>query len=623
MRGSFESHALDSFEIAPLNQHPLTCNSRARTVAGTVLLTTSLLLVAALLLVLLLTGQHEIKEHHRFHSQELLCIGRSQLLNSICRHVAMYADVCERELTSFNFDPSAATPLGIVTYAVQATANRANEAHSLAINCSYKQGLSRLEGQCANDCVELLNGVNDNIKLAAERLSGLSGLTDVESLRAALMDVKVWLSSSLSYQIACSDNFQVAPGNIQQQIQSNEAYLSEVIGFTLNLVDILSQAGNDLTPWLGALPPTPPFIGGSGRRLLSISSEDHTSFDRILENGFPFWVSAAERRLLQDSTSSIALSANVTVASDGSGQYVNISAALDAIPNSYSGRYVIYIKKGVYEEVFNVTKSQTDLTFVGDGIGETIITGDRNVASGDFNTYRTSTVGIGGSGFYARDITFRNTAGPSGHQAVAVRAGADFLVFYRCSFEGYQDTLYALSSRQFYRDCEISGTIDFIFGNAIAIFQNCVLKARLPMQGQQNTYTAQGRKLASDISGYSFQNCTVTGDANLASANYTVLSYLGRPWKAYSRVVFMQSDLEGLVEHAGWLPWNSSNPFQDTLYYGEYGNRGAGADTSQRVNWTGVHANMSQTEAAQFTVTNFIAGESWIGSLDVTYKNSL
>ena len=232
-------------------------------------------------------------------------------------------------------------------------------------------------------------------------------------------------------------------------------------------------------------------------------------------------------------------------------------------------------------------------------------------------------VGIAGSEFYARDITFRNTAGPSGHQAVAVRAAADFLVFYRCSFEGYQDTLYALSSRQFYRECRISGTVDFIFGNAIAVFQNCVLLARLPLQGQQNTYTAQGRTLSSDISGYVFQGCTVTADSSLQNAAYAVSTYLGRPWKAYSRVVFMQSELQGLVDPAGWLPWNASNPFIDTLYYGEYDNTGGGAGTSGRVKWKGVHPALTTSEATDFTVADFIAGDTWIDAYGVPYKAGL
>lgn len=75
-----------------------------------------------------------------------------------------------------------------------------------------------------------------------------------------------------------------------------------------------------------------------------------------------------------------------------------------------------------------------------------------------------------GDGFITQDITFRNTAGATNHQAVALRSGSDLSVFYRCSFEGYQDTLYVYSDRQFYRECDIYVTVDFIFGDATVVF---------------------------------------------------------------------------------------------------------------------------------------------------------
>ncbi|KAI5067307.1 hypothetical protein GOP47_0017835 [Adiantum capillus-veneris] len=542
------------------------------------------------------------------------------LVSSICKHTA-YPDVCARELSGFRI-PLTANPLEIVSFAVQAAARRVSEAQTLAINCSGQKGLSLLEEQCANDCVELLYGAKDQMDLVAVRLSSLRGLINVATLRKALADVKVWISSSLSYQTACSDNFQVAPGSIQHQIQTNQAYLTRVLGVALGLIDALAQVGNSLDSWLGAVPSS--FRSTHLRRRL-LNHHHSSNIDGFLDSeegdGFPKWVSAAEGRLLQASPSAIA--ANAIVAKDGSGKYTTVTAAVNAIPSSFSGRYVIYIKKGVYNEVLNVTKNQKNVTFVGDGIDKTIITGDRNVASGDYNTYRTSTVGISGSGFFGRDLTFRNTAGPSGHQAVAVRAGADYIVFYRCSFEGYQDTLYALSSRQYYRECQIYGTVDYIFGNAIAVFQNCGLVARLPMKGQQNTYTAHGRQLEADVSGYSFHNCTLKADPNLTKANYTVETYLGRPWKAYSRTVFIQSELQALVQPQGWLPWNASNPFTDTVYYGEYGNRGPGAATGKRVSWKGVHPSMSKTDASQFTVSNFIALQSSLNAISVPYQANL
>lgn len=232
-------------------------------------------------------------------------------------------------------------------------------------------------------------------------------------------------------------------------------------------------------------------------------------------------------------------------------------------------------------------------------------------------------VGISGDGFMARDITFRNTAGPQGYQAVALRGSADYLVFYRCSFEGYQDTLYALSSRQFYRDCIIEGTVDFIFGNAIASFQSCRLRARRPLKGQQNTLTAQGRKIDLDISGFSFQNCTLEAAPELISSPFPVSSYLGRPWKDFSRTVFLQCLMEVLIHPAGWLPWNASNPFTDTVFYGEFQNRGPGSPIDRRVPWKGVHPVMNSSDAAFFTAENFILGSAWLPLAQVDYTSGL
>lgn len=110
-------------------------------------------------------------------------------------------------------------------------------------------------------------------------------------------------------------------------------------------------------------------------------------------------------------------------------------------------------------------------------------------------------IGVSADGFWARDMTFENTAGPHKHQAVALRVSSDLSIFYRCSFKGYQDTLLVHSLRQFYRDCHIYGTIDFIFGDASAVFQNCDIFVKRPMDSQSNMITAQGRMIQMKIQG--------------------------------------------------------------------------------------------------------------------------
>lgn len=222
-----------------------------------------------------------------------------------------------------------------------------------------------------------------------------------------------------------------------------------------------------------------------------------------------------------------------------------------------------------------------------------------------------------GEGFVAINITFRNTAGAVKHQAVALQSGADFSTFYSCSFEGYQDTLYTHSLRQFYGDCNAYGAVDFIFGNAAVVLQNCNLYARLPLSGQTNAFTAHGRTDPNQNTGTSIHNCRIAAASDLASANGTTKSYLGRPWKEYSRTVYMQSFIDGLIDPAGWLAWSGDFALS-TLYCAEHNNSCPGSDTSNRVSWPGYHV-INASDAGCFTVSNFISGDSWIPTTGVPY----
>ncbi|MED6142827.1 hypothetical protein PIB30_001026 [Stylosanthes scabra] len=188
------------------------------------------------------------------------------------------------------------------------------------------------------------------------------------------------------------------------------------------------------------------------------------------------------------------------------------------------------------------------------------------------------------------------------------------------SFEGYQDTLYVHAHKQFYRECDIYGTVDFIFGDASAVFQNCNIYARNP-PNKTNTITAQGRTNLNQTSGIIIDNCVVTSAPDLkAAVPGSVKTYLGRPWKEYSRTVFINSFLDSLIDPACWSEWNNSDFALNTLYYGEYMNKGPGSSTANRVNWSGYHVITNETEALQFSVGNFIDGNSWLPSTHVPFN---
>lgn len=224
--------------------------------------------------------------------------------------------------------------------------------------------------------------------------------------------------------------------------------------------------------------------------------------------------------------------------------------------------------------------------------------------------YRNFTA-VMGDQFLARDITFQNTAGPSGGQAVALRVNSDLSAFYNCRMEGYQDTLYVVSNRQFYVSCFITGTVDFIFGNAAVVFQFCDIHARKPNLGQRNMITAQGRTDKNQNTGIVIQRCSIDATADLKANKSGFPTYLGRPWKEFSRTVVMQSSISDIIDSEGWFPWDKEFAL-DTLYYREYQNKGPGSATSKRVKWKGWGVMKSDTEARPFTVPNFINGWTWL-----------
>lgn len=313
----------------------------------------------------------------------------------------------------------------------------------------------------------------------------------------------------------------------------------------------------------------------------------------------------------------------VTVSQDGSGNYSTINDAIAAAPNkteASDGYFLVYVTAGVYDEIVSIDKKKRYIMMIGDGINQTIITGNRSVVD-NYTTFQSATFAVTGTGFVGMNITIRNTAGAIKHQAVALRNGADLSAFYSCSFEAYQDTLYAHSLRQFYRECDIYGTVDFIFGNANVVFQNCNLYPRLPMDNQFNAITAQGRTDPNQNTGISIENCVIRAADDLANSNGTTKTYLGRPWKEYSRTVYMESFIDNVVDPTGWREWNGTYAL-DTLYYGEFNNTGPGSNVTNRVTWAGYHV-MNATDASNFTVSAFVFGDDWLPQTGVPYMSGL
>lgn len=225
---------------------------------------------------------------------------------------------------------------------------------------------------------------------------------------------------------------------------------------------------------------------------------------------------------------------------------------------------------------------------------------------------------IRGEGFMAQNMGFVNSAGLDASAAVAVRNEANNSVFFQCSIQGFQDTLWAVSGRQFYKNCDIYGTVDFIYGNAAAVFQDCMVYARYR---QYVTFTAQSREDPYENTGFTFQRCNFSMSPEDEDRKSEVYATLGRPWRAYSTVAILQSYIDSMVDPKGWeeMPGQPT----DKVTYVEFQNVGPGSNTYGRVDWPGVTLLTHPNQALPFTASYLLDADSWIPSRGVPYDNGL
>ncbi|KAL3645238.1 hypothetical protein CASFOL_010418 [Castilleja foliolosa] len=505
----------------------------------------------------------------------------SSSIKAIC-DTTLYPDSCYTSLSPL-FKNGKVNPHDLFKLSVQVAIDELSTASkkfvengAKQLNITDKPTLSAI-----NSCQELFS-------LALDHLNNSLSIKDAKLLDS-FDDLMTWLSSAGTYQQTCIDDLETASSGTSRFASENFKNSNE---YTSNSLAILSSFEQSIDA-LGSI--------GGRRRLMSLDG--------------PGWVSGKDRRLLQSPSSKI--KADAVVAKDGSGKYKTIKAALAAVPEKSEKRFVIYVKKGVYYENVRVEKKMWNVMMVGDGKGATVVSGSLNVVDGT-PTFQSATFAVLGQGFIARDMGFRNTAGAAKHQAVALMSTADLSIFYRCTMDAFQDTLYPHSNRQFYRECDIYGTVDFIFGNSAVVIQNCNILPKKPMLGQQITITAQGKVDPNQNTGISIQNCTILPAANLTGVN----SFLGRPWKNYSTTVMFQNVMGSFIDPKGWMPWvGDSAP--STIFYAEFQNSGQGATIKNRVNWRGLKLNLSASQVKKFTVGPFLQGDKWIPATGVNYKSGL
>jgi len=547
----------------------------------------SIFLVAMVIAVTVGVGinGNENEEEINGSSQKNHLSSSMKAVKAICQPT----DYKEQCVKSLNANAGNATdPKELVKVAFEVAMKHINNAakKSTLLQDLEKDPRTRL---ALNGCKELMDESIAELKHSFEAI----GDFDMTKLDDMIANMKIWLSAAITYQETCLDGFQNTTGEAGKKMK---AALQTAMQLSSNGLAIVSKMSTILSD----------IISGTSRRLLNIDDE------KVWFNSF------GVRRLLSQTPAE--LKPNVVVAKDGSGDVKTIYEALDRIPKKNNKTFVIYIKEGVYVEHFQVNRSMTNLMMIGDGAEKTRITGNKNFIDG-ITTFRTSTVAVLGDNFIAKNIGFENSAGAIKHQAVALRVSADMSIFYNCSMDGYQDTLYTHAKRQFYRDCTISGTIDFVFGDAAAVFQNCKFLVRKPLDNQQCIVTAQGRKEPRQPSALILQNCSITAAPELIPFKSQFKSYLGRPWKEYSRTIILESFIDDLIQPAGWLPWLGDFALK-TCFYTEFNNRGPGSSTAQRVVWRGIKAITPQ-HAVDFTPGRFIRGDPWIKPTGVPYASGL
>jgi len=282
---------------------------------------------------------------------------------------------------------------------------------------------------------------------------------------------------------------------------------------------------------------------------------------------------------------------SITVAADGSGDVKTIKAAIEKVPEGNKSRCTIKIKPGTYDEQIRVPVNKPYVSFIGEDAEKTILTfkisnKEAGSTSAAYATY------IGGHDFYAENVTFENSFG-QGSQAVAVLVEADRAVFKKVRFLGWQDTLYAKNGRQYYRDSYIEGHVDYIFGQAAAVFENCRIHSKA-----DGYIAAPMRFAATEPSGFIFLNSTLT------SENTSKGVYLGRPWRDYGRTVFINTKMDAQIRPEGWHHWVPER--EKTAYFAEYGSTGKGASPETRVAWA---RKLGDADVKVFSIEYFLGGK--------------
>jgi pectinesterase len=284
----------------------------------------------------------------------------------------------------------------------------------------------------------------------------------------------------------------------------------------------------------------------------------------------------------------------ITVSADGSGDFRTLQEAIEAAPAGNSDRTMIRVKNGVYVGQIIIPRSKPNIVLIGEGRHQTIISYALSVHDPVPPEVPREFAGYGvvvlADGFCATNLTFRQNSGDHG-QAIALRIDGDRAVLSQCHLVGWQDTVRLEKGRHYLRDCYIEGRVDYIYGGATAYFENC------GMHTKNDGYITAASTSREQHWGYVFNNCRLSGtDRNLV--------YLGRPWRPYASVTFLNCEMDRSIRPVGWDNWRNPEN-ESTARYSEFNSRGAGASSDARAAWS---RQLSQAEASEINAHSVLSG---------------
>ncbi|KAK4744185.1 hypothetical protein SAY87_010497 [Trapa incisa] len=498
-----------------------------------------------------------------------------------------YKDACMESLQSV--EPNVTDPRELIKVGFDFTRKKLTEImdESTTLKEAEKDPIAK---QALSVCKDMMKLAINHLQQSFEKI----GVFDITKLDDLMADLQTWLSSVITYQGTCFDGFEnvtsPAAPKIKEAINNTMKLSSNALVMVQQLSDIFKSL--DL----------PDF---NTRRLLQENDGE-----------LPVWLDSARRKLLVDDTTK----PNLVIAKDGSGDHKTFAEAIKALPRESMTPFVVQVKAGVYQEKVLIPISIWNITWIGEGSTTTKVSFNQSLGSGIL-TYYTSTFTLQGAGHTFKNIGFENPSGADKHSAVAIAIDGDRTAFFNCRFDGYENTLYSHSNRQFYRGCTITGTVDFIFGDAQALFQNCLILITKPIDNQVCSVASSEKVDTHSVTGLVFQNCTITGDESYLPVKADFESYLGRTWKDYSTVIYMQSFISNVINPEGWTTRMGSFG-TTTCFFAEVNNRGPGSNTSQRVTWQGIK-KLSPTEALEYTGEKFLMNDAWITSTGIPYERGM